>query len=115
MNPRGLFASLFRQKPKADPDSPDPIYDSLVRLFASDKFPEIIDIYPDWVHMAWDEGLLVTAQTGRFPKVTASSNNCNMSYNYDQMLVDKAFHFAHRADATRDRSTLVRSINKIIQ
>lgn len=115
MNPRGLFASLFRQKPKADPDSPDPIYDSLVRLFASDKFPEIMDIYPDRVHMDWPGELLVKARTGRWPNVTANSKCCAVSYDYDQTLVEQAFSFARRADAARDRSTLVSSINKILQ
>lgn len=112
MKLRGMFASLFREK---KPTREDSIRGSLIRLFESDRFPEIISINPGRVYMDWPGELLVIATDGRWPNVTVNSKACSASYDYDQILVDKAFSFARRADAARDLSVLADSLNKILQ
>lgn len=115
MNPRGLFASLFRQKQKVNPDSPDPIYDSLVRLFASDKFPWRMENFPERVEMNWSNGFKVIARNNRWPLVIVESNGLKFTYENDRLLVDAAVKFADRADAARDRTRVVAAIQEILQ
>jgi hypothetical protein len=112
---RGLFAFLFREKP---PTRDDSIRGSLEALLKSDKFPDKLEsgIGGGPVILRWDNGLIVSARDGRWPRVDVSRNGqLQFTYEYDQPLVDAVMKFAHRAYAARDRSKVVDAIHQLLQ
>lgn len=113
MKLRGMFASLFRDKPPAKGDS---IRGSLLALMKSDKFPWRMDAFnPERVEMIWSNGFKVIARHNRWPLVIVESNGLKFTYEYDNELVEAVVKFADRADAARDRTKVVATINEILQ
>lgn len=113
MKARGLFASLFREKPPAKDDS---IRGYLLTLMKSDKFPDKLEFGIEAAILRWDNGLIVSARDGRWPRVDVSCNGqLQFTYEYDQPLVDAVMKFAHRADTARDRSKVVEAIHQLLQ
>ncbi len=114
MKARGLFASLFREKP---PTKDDSIRGSLLALMKSDKFPVKWErLYGGPITLRWDNGLIVTIRETCRPRVDVSHNGVlQFTYEHDQELVDAVMDFTDRADAARDRSKVVEAIHQLLQ
>jgi hypothetical protein len=110
-----LFAYWPDKKP---PTKDDSIRGSLEALLKSDKFHDKLEsgIGGGPVILRWDNGLIVSARDGRWPRVDVSCNGqLQFTYEYDQPLVDAVKEFANRADTARDRSKVVEAIHQLLQ
>jgi hypothetical protein len=109
---RGLFASLFLEKP---PTKDDSIRGSLLTLMKSDKFPWKLETSTGRIEMVWNNNFIVIYRESRSPLVIIESDGLRFTYEHDYELADAVREFANRADAARDRSKVVEAIHELLQ